>query len=250
MYYRLKTKQELGDYCIRKLGGGVYNVEITPEQLSDRIDEALQQFLEFHTDSVEQIYYLIVPDAETCDRGYVELPPTVLAVTDIVSTPFQNTAPYEIYFDSPEYQYFANWRMTNVIHEIHDYRIIKQHFELLNQTFDVYHRWRFSKLNGRLIPHDASMVLQLGIPLIVSASKVIDLDTATYIYNDEWLKRFTTALLKEQWGTNISKFEGVQGVGGVTLNGDRILQEGINEVEKLRDEYKLKYEEPPMFMMG
>jgi hypothetical protein len=89
-----------------------------------------------------------------------------------------------------------------------------------------------------------------GEVIVIEASKIIDPVTYTDTYNDRWLKEFSTALIKEQWGINLSKFEGVQLPGGITLNGRAILEDARSEIDKLKDELSTKYELPVDFMMA
>ena len=79
---------------------------------------------------------------------------------------------------------------------------------------------------------------------------MLDPETYTEIYNDVLLKRYITALVKRQWGNNLSKFEGVQLPGGVSFNGQRILDEAREEIDKIEQEVQDKYELPPDFTVG
>ena len=86
--------------------------------------------------------------------------------------------------------------------------------------------------------------------IIIECYRKLDPDTYTDIYNDIYLKRYTTALIKRQWGANLSKFEGVQMLGGVTLNGAKLFEEAQADIEKLEEQIQLAYELPPNYMIG
>ena len=86
--------------------------------------------------------------------------------------------------------------------------------------------------------------------IIIECYRKLDPNTYTDIYNDIYLKRYTTALIKRQWGANLSKFEGVQMLGGVTLNGAKLFEEANADIEKLEEQIQLAYELPPNYMMG
>ena len=86
--------------------------------------------------------------------------------------------------------------------------------------------------------------------IIIECYRKLDPTTYTDIFNDIYLKRYTTALIKRQWGANLSKFEGVQMLGGVTLNGAKIFEEAQQDIEKLEEQIQLAYELPPNYMIG
>jgi len=110
---------------------------------------------------------------------------------------------------------------------------------------------RFSRHQNRLyIDGDWGVDLKLGDYIIIDADAVIDQSSFSDVYNDMWLKRYTTALIKEQWGVNLSKFEGMQLPGGVILNGRAILEDAKAEIEKLEEEIRLNFEMPVDFFTG
>ena len=97
---------------------------------------------------------------------------------------------------------------------------------------------------------DFSNDIDVGEFLIIECYRKLDPTTYTDIFNDIYLKRYTTALIKRQWGANLSKFEGVQMLGGVTLNGAKIFEEAQQDIEKLEEQIQLAYELPPNYMIG
>ena len=97
---------------------------------------------------------------------------------------------------------------------------------------------------------DWSTDITAGEFLIIECYRKLDPSTYTDIFNDIYLKRYTTALIKRQWGANLSKFEGVQMLGGVTLNGAKLFEEAQADIEKLEEQIQLAYELPPNYMIG
>ena len=89
-----------------------------------------------------------------------------------------------------------------------------------------------------------------GEYLIIEVYRKLDPDTFTDLYNDIYLKRYATALIKKQWGQNLSKFSGTAMLGGVTLNGPELFSTAIAEQEKLEEEIRSNYEEPPHMQQG
>ena len=92
--------------------------------------------------------------------------------------------------------------------------------------------------------------VSVGEYIIVEAYKILDPDTWTDVYNDRFLKKYVTAKFKKQWGNNLKKFAGIQMPGGVTLNGEQIYNEAVDEIDKLENEAQSSNVEPPNFMVG
>ena len=86
--------------------------------------------------------------------------------------------------------------------------------------------------------------------LIIECYRKIDPDTYVDIYDDIYLKRYATALIKRQWGANLSKFNGVATLGGVSMNGEQIYSQAIEEIQRLEEEIKLTFESPIDYMIG
>jgi len=97
---------------------------------------------------------------------------------------------------------------------------------------------------------DWSHDVTAGDFIVIECYRKLDPTTYTDIFNDIYLKRYTTALIKRQWGANLSKFEGVQMLGGVTLNGAKLFEEAQQDIEKLEEQIQLAYELPPNYMIG
>ena len=110
---------------------------------------------------------------------------------------------------------------------------------------------RFNQHQNRLyIDMNWSNDVTAGDFIILECYRKLDPTTYTDIFNDIYLKRYTTALIKRQWGANLSKFEGVQMLGGVTLNGAKLFEEAQQDIEKLEEQIQLAYELPPNYMIG
>ena len=131
------------------------------------------------------------------------------------------------------------------------YDSIKRHLSLIQQTLDPEKQIRFSRVTNRLYgDFNWSEDANAGEYLMVEAYTILDPETYTEIYNDRLLKQYVTALIKRQWGANLSKFENVQLPGGVSFNGTQIYEQAQQEIEKIEDEVQLRYELPPHFMTG
>jgi hypothetical protein len=93
---------------------------------------------------------------------------------------------------------------------------------------------------GELVAGDKVMV-----EMFVSTSPAL-----ANVYNDMFMKEYTTALIKLQWGENISKFDGITLPGGVKLDGSNIKQEAQSEIEAIRKRLIGTYDTPVSFFVG
>ena len=131
------------------------------------------------------------------------------------------------------------------------YTQVRQQLELINQTLVGVKPVRFNRHMNRLyIDMDWAADVDVGSNIVVEAWRILDPDTYTDVYNDMFLKRYTTALIKRQWGTNMKKFDGVQLPGGVVLNGGKIYDEAEDELLKIETEIQARFELPVDFFTG
>ena len=131
------------------------------------------------------------------------------------------------------------------------YEMTMQHLDFLDHILVGEKPLRFNQHQNRLyIDMDWSNDMEAGEFLVIECYRKLNPDTYTDIYDDIYLKRYATALIKRQWGANLSKFEGVQMLGGVTLNGAKLFEEAQADIEKLEEQIQLAYELPPNYMIG
>ena len=122
---------------------------------------------------------------------------------------------------------------------------------MIQDFFQPEKEVRFSKVTNRLlIDADLSDQITAGDFLIIEAYAALDPNVFTEIYNDRIFKKYVTALIKKQWGTNLSKFAGVQLPGGVQLNGPQIYAEAIQEIQIIEQEFYSQYELPIDFILA
>lgn len=308
------SRQQLIDYCLRKLGHPVIEINIDDDQLDDRIDEALQFYREFHYDAVEKVYLKTlcapsilnvtttagfqVEDIITASTGetavihaiksdsileikkvsgniaanatvtgagggtanvvscvlgpvdskHFELSPLITGVTRVM--PFTDKTSGLGIFDI-RYQILVNDLYTLQSTDLIYYSQIKTHLELINQLLVGRKPIRFNRhMNKLYVDMSWDVDVKVGDYVIVECYRFLDPDVYSDVYNDMMLKRYAAALIKRQWGENLKKFEGVQLPGGVTLNGQKIWDEAIEEIEKLEQEFRDTWEEPTMFFVG
>ena len=129
---------------------------------------------------------------------------------------------------------------------------MKKFVSLLNMKLKGHPKVEFSRRQNRLYIHGdfADKDIKAGDYIIAEVYQIVDPDTHTSVYDDMWLKEYSTALIKQQWGANLIKFEGMQLPGGVSLNGRQLFDDAMQDIERLRERIRLEHELPPNFFVG
>ena len=242
------TREQLKDYCLRRLGAPVIEINVEENQIEDRIDDAFQFYREYHYDAVEMVYLKHQFTAEDINNQYISVPDTVVGVNRIL--PFSNKSDGTNIF-SIRYQILINdlysLMSTNIIY----YYQVKSELELINQILVGIKPIRFNRHMNRLyIDMDWGADATVGDFIIVECYRILDPETYRDVYNDMFLKRYCTALIKRQWGENLKKFNGVQLPGGVTINADQIYQDALTEITQIESEMQSRFELPVDFFTG
>jgi hypothetical protein len=243
------SRQQLIDYCLRKLGHPVIEINIDVDQIEDRIDEALQVYREFHYDAVELVYLKEQVTSNTISNQYVTLNDAVTGVVRVL--PFSSKTTSGIDMFDIRYQILLNDLYSLQSTDLINYYQIKSHLQLMQDLIIGIKPVRFNRHQNRLhIDLDWSNDIVAGEYIIIEAYRILDPNTFTDVYNDGFLKKYATALLKQQWGNNLKKFEGVQLPGGVTLNGQKIFDEATEELASLKEEVQNTYQLPVDMLVG
>jgi len=263
------TKSTLKEYCLRALGKPVIDINVDDDQVDDRIDEAVQYFCQYHTDGVERMYLkyevtaaditrMTTDTSESVTEGSVTttwkqgnkfliVPDSVISVVNIF--PLSDRSNLNIF--DVKYQLRLNdlydFSSTSIVH----YEMTMRHLDFLDHILVGEKPIRFNHLSNKLfIDMDFKTAITAGEFLIFEVYRKLNPDDSTDMYDDLYLKRYTTALIKRQWGQNLSKFNGTAMLGGVTLNGPELFSTAIAEQQKLEEEIRLNYEEPAHMQQG
>ena len=246
------SRQELIDYCLRRLGDPVIEINVDVDQLEDRVDEALQYWQEFHSEATFRTYVSHLIGDSDVSREYIEVPTDTLFVTRVfaISSAFNTSFNF---FDI-KYQMMLNdiADLQNFAGDLAYYEQLQQYLSLLDMKLNGAPQITYVRNQNRLYIHGdfADEDIKSGEYIVYEAHKLVDPATFSKVYNDMWLKEYVTALIKQQWGQNLIKFEGMQLPGGVTLNGRQIYDDASNDIEKLRERIRLEHELPVNMMVG
>ena len=315
------SKTTLIDYCLRSLGAPVIEINVDDDQIDDRIDEALQFYQTYHSDSIEKFYlkhkvtgssltlsaavagnftvgetitgstsggkaviktatgnkitYSALINSNTpfqnetitggttgstatvsaiskgnIENGYLD---TSSLITDVVRVmPIRDAVTSVDMFDIRYQIHLNDLHSVGFMGSLTDYVMSRQFLSLLDEIIDndnKQHSWDKHKSQLR-IDMDWDVEVSIDDYLVIECYRIIDPDTYTAVYNDYFLKRYATALIKRQWGSNLIKFEGMVMPGGVTFNGRQMFDDANEEILKLEEEARLNWEEPVDFMTG
>ncbi len=298
------TRQQFIDYCKRRLGFPVIDINVDDDQVSDRVDDALQFFEDYHFDGVEKMYMKHQITQADIDRRWIYCPDAVTYVVGMF--PFDDSNSSINMFDL---------RYQLRLHDLYDftsvsyvsYEITMQHIRTLNLMFSGTPQIRFNRKQNKIfLDIDWSRDVSVGDYVVIDCYRAIRPATITLtgtgtavttantitgtgtifdqellegdvitlggqelqvnqitsptslttigpvasnvtngvltkpgnseVFNDRFLKRYATALIKYQWGSNLSKFAGIQMPGGVTLDGVRIMTEAKEEMDKIEED--------------
>lgn len=245
---KVTSRGQLIDYCLRRLGSPVIEINVDDQQIEDRIDDAFQFYREFHYDAVELVYLKHQFTAEDIERQYIETNDLVVGVNRIL--PFTNRSRGMDIFDV-RYQILINDLYSLMSTDLIYYSMVKTQLELINMLLVGQQPIRFNRHMNRIyIDADWNLDSRIGEYIIIEAYRILDPNTYTDVYDDMYLKKYSTALIKRQWAENIKKFSGVQLPGGVTLNGDTLYQEAVQEINAIEEEMRRSFELPPDMFIG
>jgi len=276
------TRQELIDYCKRKLGAPVLEINVADEQIDDLVDDAIQLFQERHFDGVYPTFYKYQITQNDINRGrspgnnsvvglvtttvttnivgtattfrytensnYLQVPPNIIGVNKIFQFDGNNAITNNMF--SIKYQLFLNDVYSFGALEILSYAMVKTYLEDLDFLLNTQKQIRFNKRQDRLYLDIDWSSISVGTYIIIDCYSTLDPNDYVRIYNDSFLKPYLTSLIKRQWGQNLIKFQGVKLPGGIELNGRQIYDDGQKEIDALMEKMSNTYELPPFDLIG
>lgn len=271
------SRAELKEYCLKQLGKPVLEINVDDDQIDNLIDDAIQYFHERHYDGIERVYLKhkltptnkniaaqstpvgsattspVVVGAGLTSATYVEgvnylpLPDSIIGVNKVLKI---NSSSVSDGLFNIKYQIFLNDVYYFGAIDLLNYAMVKRYLEDLDYLLNPDVQVRFNKLNHKLYLDIDWKQIAADQYVIIDCFRIVNPNDAPKLYNDWWLKKYLTALIKKQWGQNMIKFNGVQLPGGVQLNGRQIYDDGVGEIEKLEEQLKKEYELPPMDLIG
>jgi hypothetical protein len=275
------NRKELIEYCKRRLGAPVLEINVAEEQIDDIVDDCIQYFQERHFDGVSQTYLKYKITQEDIDRGraskttgpgvettevsanivgsattftytetsnYLPIPDHVIGVNKIYQFEGSNSISSGMF--SIKYQLFLNdvyyWGSTELL----TYSMVKTYLEDIDFLLTTQKQIRFNKRSNRLYLDIDWSTLTAGQYLVIDCYRALDPSKYEDVWNDSFLKQYITSSIKKQWGQNLIKFQGVKLPGGIEFNGRQLYDDGQREIDDLLSKMSSTYELPPLDMIG
>jgi hypothetical protein len=275
------SRQELVDYCLRRLGAPVLEINVDDDQIDDLVDDALQYFNERHFDGVERMYLKYKVTQNDIDRGkakdvngsgivtttasssipgygeetfdfyetsnYIQVPDSVIGIEKIFKF---DTSSISGGMFSIKYQLFLNdlYYFNSV--ELLQYSMVKSYLEDIDFLLTPDKQVRFNKRQNRLYLDIDWGSQSADSYFVIDCYRALNPNSFSQVYNDSFLKKYLTSLIKRQWGQNLIKFRGVKLPGGIELNGREIYEDAERELEQLKERMMLEHELPPLDFIG
>jgi hypothetical protein len=280
------SRTELINYCKRQLGAPVLEINVADEQVDDLVDDALQFFNERHFDGVAQTFLKYKITQDDIDRGrgrggnnpigivtttatapassgiattavtfsyeensnYLQIPPSIIGITKIFHFDGSNTVTNNMF--SVKYQLFLNdiyyWGSTELL----TYAMVKTYLEDIDFLLTTQKQIRFNQRQDRLYLDIDWSSVSVGDYFVIECHRLMDPNDYSRVWNDSFLKKYLTSLIKRQWGQNLIKFQGVKLPGGIELNGRQIYDDAQKEIDVIMEKMSNTYELPPLDMIG
>ena len=228
------SREEFKDYILRKIGAPVIQVNVSEEQIEDRVDEAVSFWRDYHYNGSQMVYLRHELTQNDVDNGYITLPAGLLGISKVFDLNTSISASTGMFND--QYQFVLNNLTDLTSYGITNYYMTMQHLEFLKEMLVGKQMVRYNKHVNKLYIDVAKSSLTVGRYIIVEAYDIIDPDEYADVWSDRWLQNYASVLVREQWGLNLTKFTNMQLVGGVQFNGEQILQEARAEREKMEED--------------
>jgi len=276
------TRQGLIDYCLRQLGAPVLEINVADEQIDDLVDDTIQYFNERHYDGVEKMYLKYKITQDDIDRGratgttgvgivtttgtstnisgvgtitsnfyensnFIQVPDSVIGIEKVFKF---DTSTISSGMFSIKYQLFLNDLYYFSSIDLLSYSMTKSYLEDIDFLLTTDKQVRFNKRQDRLYLDIDWGEKTKDTFLVLECYRALDPESFSQVYNDSFVKKYLTALLKKQWGQNLIKFQGVKLPGGIELNGRAIFEDGQRELEDIKQKMSSEYELPPLDCIG
>jgi hypothetical protein len=242
------TRADFIEYCLRKLGKPVIEINVDPDQIEDRVDEAIRYYWDYHFDGTEKVYYKHAITETDIANKYITLPENIIGTVRVFPIGDPSIRSDDMF--NIRYQIALNDLYTLTAYSMIPYYMAMQHLALISEFLVGQQPIRFSRHRDRLYVDTKWDNYNVGEFLLVEAYEVLDPDTYTDMWADRWLQNYTTAKIKYQWGSNLTKFIGMQLPGGVQFNGEKIFNDAQAEIEKMENEMISAYSLPVADMIG
>lgn len=241
-------RRSFKEWCLRKLGKPVIEINVDQDQVDDRVDEALSYYWDYHFDGTEKTFLKHqITDADKAN-GYITVPENIIGMINIFNLSTTSLSTSNIF--SAQYQF-----VLGNLHEFANYDLVHyfmnmQHIQFMEEMLAGKQPMRYNRNVNRLYIDTDWKALATDNYIVAEAYQIVDPAIYIDVWKDRWLQNYATAKIKYQWGSNLTKFNGMQLPGGVTFNGEQILSDAREEIQRLEDDMIGSYSLPVIDMIG
>ena len=241
-------RRSFKEWCLRKLGKPVIEINVDADQADDRIDEALSYYWDYHFDGAEKIFLKHEITQDDIDNGYITIPENVIGVVNIFN--ISSSAAFSNNMFSAQYQF-----VLNHIHELTNYNLVHfymsmQHLQFMEEILTGMQPMRYNRHVNKLHIDTNWNNLNVGQFIVAECYQIVDPNVYADVWKDRWLQNYATAKIKYQWGSNLTKFVGMSLPGNVQFNGEQILNDARDEIRQLEEEMISSYSLPVHDLLG
>lgn len=239
------SREEFKEFCLRALGHPVITVDVSDEQVEDRIDEALQLYQRYHHDGSQRVYFKYQVTEQDAATKTIFVPENIIGVLRILPV----TGAYDIF----NIQLAAFMNELNTLasaNTVVPFYMARERINLLNEILVGIKPLRFNRHKNQIHLDVSNHFFRPGMWLVFEAFSVIDPEVYPDVWSDPWLQQYTIQKIKYQWGTNLSKFSGIVLPGGQTLNGEQLKSEAAEKIAELENDVINNYSQMPLFFVG
>jgi hypothetical protein len=242
------TRKEFKEWCLRKLGKPVIEINVDPDQVDDRIDEALSYYWDYHFDGTERTFYKHQITATDIENRYIPVPEEIIGAIRIFNVGSNITAGGGMF--NVQYQF-----VLNNIHDLTNYNTLNfvmsmQHLQYMEEILVGEQPIRYNRHVNKLFIDTDWARIEEGMYIVLECYQIVNPETYTDVWKDRWLQNYATAKIKYQWGSNLTKFVGMSLPGNVQFNGEQILNDAKTEIDALEEDMITSYSLPVTDMIG
>lgn len=242
------TRKEFKEWCLRKLGKPVIEINVDPDQVDDRVDEALSWYWDYHFDGTERTYFKHQITDTDKENGYITIPENIIGAVKVFN--LSSNPAFSSSMFSAKYQF-----VLNHLHELTDYNLTNfymsmMHLQYMEEILAGMQPLRYNRHVNKLHVDTNWDNVPTGTYIVAECYQIVDPEVYTDVWKDRWLQNYASAKIKYQWGSNLTKFNGMTLPGNVQFNGEQILKDAEDEIRRLEEEMITSYSLPVQDMIG
>ena len=242
------TRTEFKNYCLRRLGAPVIEINVDDDQVDDRIDDALRYYWDYHFDGTEKMYYKHQVTSTDRTNKYIIIPENIIGAVRVFSIADPSIKTDDLF--NIRYQIALNDLYTLTSVSMVPYYMVMQHLGVIAELLVGQQPIRYNRHMNKLYVDMDWNKIKDGEYLLIEAYQIVDPEDYSNVWKDQWLMRYATALIKRQWGSNLTKFTGMTLPGGIQFNGEKIYNDAVQEIAFLEQEMINSYSLPVSDMVG